>query len=157
MPLLRYFVFVGGALLALLFVCDAVFPSAPLPTPSSAGYELPAIRIRSNSKWPERVVIDTSIPTPAPAKVAAAEPVTAGPAMAHVRDALAQMPAKELKPGVGQAQRAAAPAPTRVAETTAKPTEPKPQPKRKSARTHPGRPMIIVAQQPRFGWFASTW
>jgi len=157
MPLLRYFVFVGGALLALLFVCDAVFPSAPLPPPSSAGYELPAIRIRSNSKWPERVVIDTSIPTPAPAKVAAAAPVTAASAMAHVRDALAQMPTKELKPVTGQAQRTAVPSPTRVAETTAKRAEPKPQPKRKTAKAHPGRPMIIVAQQPRFGWFASTW
>ena len=35
------------------------------------------------------------------------------------------------------------------------------QPKRKAARTHPapqqGRPMMVMAQQPHFGFFNSTW
>lgn len=29
MPIFRYFIFVGGALLALLFAADFVFPAAP--------------------------------------------------------------------------------------------------------------------------------
>ena len=96
MPLLRYFMFVGGALLALLFVCDAVLPQVPLPGNLTSGPYLPAVRIRSDRKWPERVVFDTSIPSVAPVKVAAAAAVPPAPptaaeisAKARVRDAFA--------------------------------------------------------------------
>jgi hypothetical protein len=41
------------------------------------------------------------------------------------------------------------------------PQTPAQQPKRKVARTHPvpqqGRPMMVMAQQPHFGFFNSTW
>jgi len=162
MPLLRYFVFVGGALLALLLISDVVLPQVPLPGNLTSGSDLPAVRIRSQQKWPERVVIDTTVPLPATAavKVAKAEaasppqpPIAGATAKANVREAFAQLP-----PGqTDQKQQAASKVATMV------PTEPgkaqvRPQPKRKVARARPvGRPMMMVAQQPHFGLFDNTW
>jgi hypothetical protein len=103
MPLMRYFVFVGGALLALLFIVDACLPGAPAaqtaPTAQQAT-DLSVIRIHSNQKWPEKVVFDTAQPTttPAPAPVAtvaeAAAPqkiAVAQPVKGQVREAFAEM------------------------------------------------------------------
>lgn len=162
MPLLRYFVFVGGALLALLLVCNAVVPAEPVLATVKSGTDLPAIRIQSERKWPERVVIDTSVPTGLPAKVVALEPKASGAEASAVtstsaRDAHGQMlPPARTQMSV-QASRPADPL-SRIAEAAPKPPQPKLLPKRKTARTaHPGRPMIIVAQQPHFGWFDTTW
>jgi hypothetical protein len=140
MPLLRYFVFVGGALLALLFVADAYSPKLPVVTATEiASPESPTLRIRSDRKWPERIVFDTSIPTIVPALVAktAASPpapatiadVTAG---ARVRDSFAQFaPPETIKP------------------------ESKVQRKRKIARNRVAQPTRLAAQQPRFGFFGN--
>jgi len=100
MPLLRYFVFVGGALLVLLFVSDAFFPK--MPDQVRADSELPVIRIHSDRKWPERVVFDTNRPTIVPAAAAntiAQVPATAGgaSAQARVRDSFAQLQPPEQK------------------------------------------------------------
>ena len=65
MPLLRYFMYVGGALLALLLISDVLLPQVPLPGNLTSASDLPAVRIRSQQKWPDRVVIDTTIPLPA--------------------------------------------------------------------------------------------
>jgi len=152
MPLFRYFVFVGGALLALLLISDVVLPQVPLPGNLTSGSDLPAVRIRSERKWPDRIVINTSAPMPASAAVANAEMAPAPPAVAdasakvRVRDAFAQLP---------ESKQAGA----KVAATEPNKTEVKPQPKRKVARVHSvGRPMM-VAQQPRFGFglFNTTW
>jgi len=62
MPILRYFVYVGGALLALVLVVNLVLPG-PAGVESTAvvsNTDLPLIRIRSDRKLPERVVLDTS-------------------------------------------------------------------------------------------------
>ena len=149
MLVLRYFGYVGGALLTLLFVCNAVLPKEPLPGVLSSGSDLPAIRIHSEKKWPERVVFDTSMapmpavpmavakaetPPAAPAPVAQADPITA---KARVREAFAQFTPTEPKPAVA--------------------TVAKPQPKRKVAKVHVGRPLVLAAQQPRFGLFDTTW
>lgn len=61
MPLLAYFWKVGAALLALLFVADFCLDEAPVAWKTSV--DGPAIRIHSDRKWPERVVLDTSAPT----------------------------------------------------------------------------------------------
>ncbi|MFN5574104.1 MAG: hypothetical protein ACK495_38870, partial [Bradyrhizobium sp.] len=61
MPILRYFLFVGGTLFALLVLADAVLPSVPLPASLTSAADLPPVRIQSTRKWPERIVIDTSI------------------------------------------------------------------------------------------------
>ncbi len=96
MPLARYFFFVGGVLLALLFIADACLPK--LPVADRANADLPVIRIHSDRKWPERVVYDTSLPTNIPAQIANTEasvPAPAAvadvPAKTQVREAFAQL------------------------------------------------------------------
>jgi hypothetical protein len=145
MPLARYFLFVGGVLLALLFVVDAALPKLPVTdadrTDTAVGKSV--IRIHSDRKWPERVVFDTSLPTIVPAQSAKAEAVVPAPppptidasAKARVREAFAQfVPPEPKKP------------------------EPKLQRKRKIAKYRAAPPMVQVAQQPRFGFFDnSTW
>src|SRR6201991_1026293 len=60
MPLARYFLYVGGVLLALLFVASACLPKPPA---IAEGTEYPPpIRIHSDRKWPERIVFDTGAP-----------------------------------------------------------------------------------------------
>jgi hypothetical protein len=150
MPLARYFLFVGGVLLALLFVADAYLPK--LPDTVRADTDLPAIRIHSDRKWPERVVFDTSQPTIVPAQTAAlvtAPPAVAdAPAKARVREAFAQLQPSNVQPqplGQKQAQ-------------SSLPKKPEPKlPQRKIAKKR-APPMVLVAQQPQFGFFAnSTW
>jgi len=66
MPLARYFLYVGGVLLAVVFMLDACLTEPPamrrLQTSS------PAIRIHSERKWPERIVFDTTLPAVAPVR-----------------------------------------------------------------------------------------
>jgi hypothetical protein len=183
MPVLRYFVFVGGALLALLLVCDAVLPQIPLPATLKSRSDLPAVRIHSERRWPERVVIDTTVPTVAPVKIAKAEApkVDTGQQAAtpsdtqktKVRDAYAQIGTAEAKtaPSAGTsgtlAPKTAEQAKFKMADATApKTAESKPEfnrleakPKRKVAKVHPPRQMMLVAQQPQphFGFFDFTW
>ncbi|NWO72597.1 hypothetical protein, partial [Escherichia coli] len=68
MPLARYFVFVGGALMALLFAFDFFSPRAVADSGiQSAGFvDKSTLRIRSEQKWPERIVFDTTQPTIVP-------------------------------------------------------------------------------------------
>jgi hypothetical protein len=100
MPLLRYFVYVGGALLALLFIVNACLPALPVAQTSQQAADLSVIRIHSNQKWPEQVVFDTSRPTVTPAPAMAAvipeaplsqKTAAAQPSKTPVRDAFAQM------------------------------------------------------------------
>ena len=101
MPLMRYFVFVGGALLALLLIANACLPAFPATGVRSAvASDLSVIRIHSDTKWPERVVFDTTRPTitpvPAPVVAQAAAPqekTAAAPSKSGVREAFAQLPA----------------------------------------------------------------
>jgi hypothetical protein len=65
MPLMRYFGFVGSALLLLLFGLNWYLPQ-PVAEPVGAVTDKPAIRISSIETLPERVVIDTSLPTIVP-------------------------------------------------------------------------------------------
>jgi hypothetical protein len=168
MPIFRYFVFVGGALLGLLFAANYVLPASPVTQAVAiASNDQPLIRIRSDRHLPDRVVLDTSQPTiAAPAvKVAAAAPQP--PVVQDgVSPALAEMSAKAR---VRETFAQFTPAPKADAaaarKTEVKPQaqgpQAQPQPKRKVARTHPapqqGRPMMLVAQQPHFGLFNSTW
>jgi hypothetical protein len=141
MPLARYFLFVGTALLALLFLADMALPKLPVaPGTSEAAADFPVIRIRSDRKWPERVVFDTSTPTivaapavtvradlPAPAVVADVS------AKIRVRDAFAQLrPSDPVKP---------------------EPVMPQKRKIAKIAKKRVAPPMVVVAQQPPFGFF----
>jgi len=147
MPVARYFLLVGGVLLALLFLLNEVLPQLPVAERvAESGSSKSVIRINSDRKWPERVVFDTNMPTIVPpiapvlvAKAEAAVPapaaVAAVSAQARGLQAFAQLkPSEPRKP------------------------EPKPQHKRKIAKTRVAPPMVVVAQQPRFGFFANdTW
>ena len=88
MPLLRYFTYVGGGLLALLIVASYVLPETPMPPAHDASK--PVIRIASNRVvGPPRVDIDTSVQAPVIPKPAAAKPVALAPpgeAMAQVAE-----------------------------------------------------------------------
>ncbi len=143
-------------MLALLFICDAVFPQVPLPENLTSGSDLPAVRIHSDRKWPERVVFDTNAPPIAPVTVAAAEAVSPAiaeaSAKARVRDAFAKLPPAQPEARSAGVNVAALPA-AEVGKIAVKP-----QPKRKVARARPAtRPVLLVAQQPRFGLFDTTW
>lgn len=172
MPIFRYFMFVGGALLALLFAADFVWPASPAAQAvASAGYDQPLIRIRSDRHLPERVVLDTSQPTiaapvtktaavAAPQPTAQADPLADMSAKARVRETFAQFTPKG---DVAAARRANAKpqALAQAAQTQAPQVQAPAQPRRKVARTHPapqrGQPMMLVAQQPHFGLFNMTW
>lgn len=91
MPLLRYFLFVGAALLALMFASDAVLPRPPA-TGIASGAKLPVIRIHSERKGPEAVVLDTRTVTPLTARTdaAAAAETPATVRESSVRESFAQ-------------------------------------------------------------------
>jgi hypothetical protein len=61
MPIRQYFVWVGSILLVALFAADCWLPDPTAHSPSAiAPNEKVNLRIRSDHKWPERVVFDTT-------------------------------------------------------------------------------------------------
>jgi len=158
MPVTRYFLFVGGVLLALLLVIDALVPQQAIVASQAApSVNKTVLRIRSDQKLPERVVYDTSLPTIVP------QPVVTAQAVAPPMRAVA--PASPLADATAQA---------RVRETfaqfvpaEAKKPEPQVQRKRKVAKSRPApmqiaQPQMRVAQQSHFGFFGgpswnNTW
>jgi len=173
MPIFRYFLFVGGSLLALILVANAALPSAPVPEGLTSGGDLPPIRIHSERKLPERVVIDTSAPMPsgpaaAPVTVAQVRPqiqaqvqpvaqaplppaVTEMTAKARVREAFAQLPQEQdaFEPKMSDMATVVVPEPKMY---------PARQPLKQKAAVVRPRPVahpMMMAQQPR-GVF-STW
>ena len=140
----RYFLFVGGALLALLFAFDAFAPkaSADVTKQASAGVDKSIVRIHSNQKWPERIVFDTTQPTIVPKAEPAPQVALVGPeptpeisAKSRVRETFAQFVPIEPK----------------QAET------PTPRKRKVAAKSRASQPMRF-AQQQRYGFFGtSTW
>ena len=155
MPVARYFLFVGGVLLALLLAIDALVPHEAVVASQAAAPSIDktVVRIRSDQKPPDRVVYDTSLPTivpptmaaapaAAPSKVASATGDIVAPA--NVRDTFAQIVPAQVKK-----------------------SEPPVQHKRKVAKSRAmpmqaAQPQMRVAQQSHFGFFGgsnwnSTW
>jgi len=66
MPIIRYFVFVGSVLVALLFAIDRYLPTPP-ETGQASDPDKTIIRIRSARSFPEKIVFDTRPQTAAPA------------------------------------------------------------------------------------------
>jgi len=159
MPVARYFLFVGGVLLALLLAIDALVPQqAIVASQAASSVNKTVVRIRSDQKLPERVVYDTSLPTlvPPPSVTAqVAAPVVAPAAAPASADATAQARVRETFAQFVPAQ--------------AKKPEPQVQRKRKIAKSRPAPPMqfaqppqMRVAQQSHYGFFGgpnwnSTW
>jgi hypothetical protein len=150
MPLLRYFVFVGGALLALLFAASAVMPAVPVVEAPRFTADLSIIRIHSDQKWPERIVFDTTRPTMPPPKLAA--PVVAE-AIPPQKDVIPPQKSVAAPPVKGKVREA-------FAQLRPNPNEfrkPKRNPERKAvAKNYVGPPMILVAQQPHVGVFGNN-
>jgi hypothetical protein len=143
MPLARYFFFVGGVLLTLVFILDAWLTELPVMERSYANS--PVIRIRSERKWPERIVFDTTLRSIAPAIVEDGVP---GPATVtdvarkeREREAFALMQPSDAK-------RLESSAPGR--------RELKPQRQRKIVKRHVMPRSLFVARQQQFGWFGNT-
>lgn len=67
-PVARYFMVVGSALVVVLLIAGRSLPDPPPKFPDRPEIiERAALRIRSDRKWPEKIVLDTSqpmIPTP---------------------------------------------------------------------------------------------
>jgi hypothetical protein len=152
MPLMRYFLYVGAALLALLFVAGEAFPTLPVAPAAEAANtaaDVPMIRIHTDRKWPERVVFDTSIPTIAPTRTQMAknEASVAVPAqVAQVADVSTKVTARDAF--------------AQLVPTDLKKSDPKPQQKRKIAKKRAAPPAVQLAQQqqqrPQFGFFANN-
>ena len=106
MLVLRYFAFMGAALLALLLVCAAMLPKAPATDNAVVSVdEKPTIRIHSQRKWPERIVLDTNAALPAPpVKVEGpiVAPIPVPPASA---DTVASEAAEEHSPAAAEKAR----------------------------------------------------
>jgi hypothetical protein len=130
LPLRRYFLFVGGGLLALLFLLDAALPP-PARQRSASGPNFPVIRINSALKRPPAVVIDTSQPMIAPVIAAQDDsPIASAPFVmpdSRIRESFAQF----VPPSNRQ---------TSVSEP--KKLEPSPLPKRKVVVAHVKHPTI---------------
>ncbi|MFT4121714.1 hypothetical protein [Bradyrhizobium sp.] len=170
MPIFRYFVFVGGALLALLFAVDFILPTSPVAQAVASAdttSDQPLIRIRSDRHLPERVVFDTNQPMMGPPVVTMAAAAPPQATQESISPALAEMSAKaRVRETFAQFTPAAAKAdPAAVRKAEAKPQVP---PRHRVARVQRqappqwgapqwGRPTIQVAQQPHFGLFNTTW
>ena len=158
MPVLRYFIVVGTALLVLLFAVDAYLPKLPadnVDTAANVASDLSVIRIHSVQKWPERVEFDTSLPTvtPAAAVLAANKVPPDATAPARMRDAFAQLQTDQVQTSVQTAEpkkpELKLPPKRRVVAN-------KTVPSRTIAKNQIGQPMMLVAQQPHFGLFPHT-
>ena len=158
MPVARYFLFVGGVLLALLFAVDALIPhQAVVASQAASSVDKTVVRIRSDQKPPERVVYDTSLPTIVPPTVTAqsmAPAVTPSPVAAVSSNIIAPASVRNTF--------------AQLVPAAAKKSEPQVQRKRKVAKARPAMPMQAsqpqwrVAQQSHFGFFGgsnsnSTW
>ena len=147
MPVARYFLFVGGVLLALLFAIDALVPpQVAVASHAAPGIDKTVVRIRSDQKPPERVVYDTSLPTIVP--LAATVQVAAAVAPPAVADASAQARVRETF--------------AQFVPTEAKKPEAQVQRKRKVVAKSQSAPPIRIAQQSQNGFFGgpgskSTW
>ena len=145
MPLLAYFWKVGAALLALLFVADFYLPKAAV-TDEKTAVDQPAIRIHSDRKWPERVVLDTTLP--AIVAIASAPSITE---------------TAPLVPAIAPVIRAEAPALANALAMARSDLPPREAVERKRLRKtqhvatrskrHGAPRMVLAARQPQFGWF----
>jgi hypothetical protein len=147
MPLARYFLVIGGALLALLLIANACLPMLPVAIEASSNPV--TIRIHSEQKLPERVVFDTSLPTIVPQKIASAELKVPDPAITR-----ADVPIKapedlaQLRPSDAVQLRASDPRRREV----------KQQHQRKPAKKRKAPHEFMMARPAHYGWFGyGTW
>lgn len=140
-PLRRYFLLVGGALLAVLFAVDAITPRQPELHSGNPGPRLPRIRIHSELKGPEAVVIDTSRPTIVPPLTVQEERAkTSVPPAPRLAENVAQLVSSQKQTDAKELQ-----------------AERKPKPHSKIARARTRRPLVSYAQRPDLGPSDGRW
>jgi hypothetical protein len=73
-------------------------------TPAKADVDRTIIRLHSQHKWPERIVIDTSLPTivPPPVEVAEAAPLKSPPVVRPAREAFALAAPVQAAPAIAR-------------------------------------------------------
>jgi len=144
MPLAAYFRNVGAALFALLLLVDFCLPGPPAPQRTAAPQ--PVIRILSDWKWPEPVIMDTTkvaaaavAPSPWDQNPPAPPAVPGGPvSRASASTALAQMSSQD--------SRHARPVEQKRRQMTAKHAA-------RGMRKYPQPQMAFTARQGDFAWF----
>lgn len=145
MPLKQYFTFVGGVLLALLFILDAYLPK--LPVLHRAPDNLPVIRIHSDRKWPERIVYDTNHRTIVPASMASSVVITPAPEM---------MTETSVGPRKWEAFAMLPPSGTQLQASSTKMQRPRPRPQGKSTRKRAPIPRVAMASRLHFSQFIQS-
>ncbi|WP_439365300.1 hypothetical protein ACNJYD_02925 [Bradyrhizobium sp. DASA03005] len=117
MPIIRYFVFVGALLLALLFAADLYLP-APVERAGPSDPDRTIIRIASARSLPEKIVFDTRPRVDVP-MIAQTHPIPEQPQQ-QVHEAMAAMPAapsvEVMKEAPTRASAAVRPHPKRSAK-----------------------------------------
>jgi hypothetical protein len=109
--LVRYFLYAGGALLALLFLVTWHSPVAQTNVADQvqeASMDKEILRIRSAQKWPQKIDFDTNIPTIVPPSALVASVPPAPPSPFKAADALNKSALNahaEAKPAKVQAPR----------------------------------------------------
>ena len=104
MPIGRYFLYIGSALLALLLIADWYFsPTGTGPAASelaASRIDRYSIRIHSARKWPQAIVIDTTLPTvvPPPVTTVAAKAPEARPPREAYAMAIEPVPLPVARP-----------------------------------------------------------
>ena len=145
MPLARYFLLVGGALLLVFLVAGAWLPS--LPAGARVEAQRATIRIHSEKKLPERVVFDTSMPAvthpvdPMTAKTdTQSGPPSADDLSAKARQAFARLQSSDTSKA-------------KVAELKRPEFKTSPSRRGETRKHAPAPRKIRLARQPQFDWF----
>jgi len=100
MPLLQYFGWVGSFLVAALLAATWYLPALPAPPTDVPLDQKIHIRIHTDHKWPERVVLDTRSPpnVAGEAKTAIADGATPAETARRPSDAFAEMAPVAARP-----------------------------------------------------------
>lgn len=142
LPLQGYVLFVGGALLSLLLVADAVLPK-PANSRFASRSNIPTIRIHSEFKLPPPVLIDTSQRMLVPVTLApAVEAETASlvETVSSTRESAGQI---QLEISAYRQSGAVAPqSPERASQR-----------KRKRFKSRHKRQRLYIGRPANFGWF----
>ena len=142
LPLRRYFVLAGGTLLKLLLAAGAIAPRPPI-IENSPGPHLPTIRIYSELKGPEPVVIDTSRPITTRAPTTRDDTATT---VAPLRPQVAENTVELVSPSLKQTD---AKEPSKLGS--------EPQPRSNVGRARIKRRPVSYARRPDVGPFDGAW
>ncbi|MBB4423477.1 hypothetical protein GGD66_002017 [Bradyrhizobium sp. CIR48] len=141
---MAYFWKVGAALLALLFVADFCLPGAQVAERTIA--DRATIRIHSDRKWPQRVVLDTTAPVIV--AVASAPSITEPPSLDRTEPPVIRAETPAVANALAMVR---ANPPPREAIEHKRPR--KSQHIATRPKRHQTPQMVLATRQPQLGWF----